>query len=690
MMLAAGAVTVGASATVVQGPAAAHRLDIRLDPTGHKLSGTDIVQVTPAGRETAEFRISGRVKIVEVTVEGLPVELSLKDGRLNIPLSESQRSDPVLIEIRYEGVFNDPVPLRPLNTDNPGFGVSATISEKGCLLLDGAGWYPSLTGARETFRLKVSAPDGWLAVTAGRSLSHRNENGRGISEWLIDHPVDGLALSAGHYRVTTKPLGDVQAATYFLSDEPEMAREYLEAVERYLTLYTELFGPYPFDKFAVVENFFPTGYGFPSYTLLGGTVLRLPFIIATSLGHEIAHCWWGNGVWVDYDRGNWGEGLTTYVADYLYNERRSPAEARAYRLEILRNYASLVTPEDDFPLTDFSSRTSPLTKAVGYDKGAMVFHMLRRLIGEDAFWGGLRDLYRDRLFRATSWDHLQAAFEHRARRPLDDFFAQWVQQPGAPRLALADVSATGPSESGSWRIQGKILQQDHPFAFPVVLQLETSGETIAQSLQVKDRLTTFTFTGTSAPRVLIVDPEADLMRRLDPQEIPPTVNSLKGSAMVTVIFAGSVSRLGSTAETLIGALGLARFRTVALEDLPRDTLPDSDLLVIGLPRTSGPLVGLLKGVHAESDGFLLDGERYRNPGDTFFGVFTHPTASNRAVGILWPLSERDDERVARKITHYGKYSYLAFRDGRNTAKGVWPADRSPLVHRWPPEQTGRR
>jgi hypothetical protein len=65
------------------------------------------------------------------------------------------------------------------------------------------------------------------------------------------------------------------------------------------------------------------GFGFPSYTLIGGTVLRLPFIIHTSLGHEIAHCWWGNGVLVDDDGGNWSEALTTYVADYLYQEKKS-------------------------------------------------------------------------------------------------------------------------------------------------------------------------------------------------------------------------------------------------------------------------------------------------------------------------------------------------------------------------------
>ena len=164
----------------------------------------------------------------------------------------------------------------------------------------------------------------------------------------------------------------------------------------------ELFGPYPFPKFAVVENFFPTGYGFPSYTPLGSTILRLPFILSTSLGHEIAHCWWGNGVLVDYESGNWSEALTTYVSDYLYaGTARRPGRAKDYRLQALRNYTTLVPPAKDFPLARFTGRIDPATKAVGYDKGMMVFHMLRRRPwDEDAFWGALRDVYRERLFLA--------------------------------------------------------------------------------------------------------------------------------------------------------------------------------------------------------------------------------------------------------------------------------------------------
>ena len=189
-------------------------------------------------------------------------------------------------------------------------------------------------------------------------------------------------------------------------------------------MYNNLLGPYPFAKFAVVENFFPTGYGFPSYTLLGKTVIRLPFIVETSLGHEVAHGWWGNGVLIDYDRGNWAEGLTSYVVDYLYKEKSSPEEARNYRLKILRDYATLVSPEEDFPLQAFVGRVSPSTRVVGYGKAAMVFHMARRLVGDDAFWNGLRRDFREKLFQKASWEDFSVALSRAGNQDLGPFFRQ--------------------------------------------------------------------------------------------------------------------------------------------------------------------------------------------------------------------------------------------------------------------------
>ncbi|MEJ2475460.1 MAG: hypothetical protein P8Y74_16470, partial [Desulfobacterales bacterium] len=354
-----------------------HDLKVVLYPAENRLEGFDTITIGPAAPADVELFLNEKATGLDLLADGRPVPFSFNDGRLKFKPVTVKRSDPLQISLTYAAVFDDPVPVMPANTDNPGYGVSGTISPQGTLLLFGAGWYPHLEAERVTFGLSVEAPAGVVAVTAGRSLGRRTDGDRTVSKWVIDHPVRGLSLSAARYQVREEAIGRVTAATYFLPRSADLSGPYIAATGRYLRLYESLFGPYPFDKFAVVENFFPTGYGFPSYTLLGSRVLRLPFIIDTSLGHEIAHCWWGNGVYVDGAGGNWSEGLTTYVADYLYKERESEQAAREYRRQILRNYATLVTPENDFPISRFQSRFNPVTKVIGYDKCAMVFHMLR-------------------------------------------------------------------------------------------------------------------------------------------------------------------------------------------------------------------------------------------------------------------------------------------------------------------------
>jgi aminopeptidase N len=384
-----------------------HELKVSLEPAENRLSGVATIRVEPGRLEMIQFELSKTAQVLGVTVEGADRAFTFQRGRLNVPVLPEERNRVIEVAVEYSARFMDPVPEMPINMDNPGHGVTGIISEGGAFLLGGAAWHPQVPGSRPTYRLTVEAPEGILAVSAGRSLGHETRNGTTYSTWEVDFPLEGLALSAGPYRVRERTVNGISISTYFFDASQDLSDAYLDATARYLVFYENLFGPYPFAKFAVVENFFPTGYGFPSYTLLGSTVIRLPFIVETSLGHEIAHCWWGNGVLVDYRQGNWSEGLTTYVADYLYKENASAEEAREYRLQILRNFSTLVNEENDFPLARFQTRYDPASQAIGYGKGAMVFHMIRNMVGDSNFWEALREIYREKRFQKASWKDFQ-------------------------------------------------------------------------------------------------------------------------------------------------------------------------------------------------------------------------------------------------------------------------------------------
>src|SRR5919201_253633 len=160
---------------------------------------------------------------------------------------------------------------------------------------------------------------------------------------------------------------------FLRTPDATLARKYLDATAQYLALYNALLGPYPYAKFALVENSWESGYGMPSFTLLGSKVLRLPFIVSSSYPHEILHNWWGNGVFVDARQGNWAEGLTAYLADYLIQEQRG--SATSYRRATLQKYTDYVATHSDMPLTAFRVRHNAASAAIGYGKALMVFHM---------------------------------------------------------------------------------------------------------------------------------------------------------------------------------------------------------------------------------------------------------------------------------------------------------------------------
>jgi hypothetical protein len=107
-----------------------------------------------------------------------------------------------------------------VNTDNPGYGVSGTISPRGTFILAGASWYPDLTKARETFDLHVDGPLGTIAVTSGRQSEIIHDNNRTVCRWGIDNPLEGMSLPAGPYGVERKTNGRLTAATYLFAEKP--------------------------------------------------------------------------------------------------------------------------------------------------------------------------------------------------------------------------------------------------------------------------------------------------------------------------------------------------------------------------------------------------------------------------------------------------------------------------------------
>lgn len=657
-------------------------LHLLLHPEKSVLDATATLSVTADGATKLELQMAPQARIVEVRLANRPVAYRWRNGRISVDVPTVLARGEVQLAIVYNATFRDPVPENPAHNEDPTYGVAATMSERGTFLAADSGWYPEIPGSRATFRVRVDAPAGTEAVTSGRRVERGAQNGRSYSIWQSDIPLPGLTLAAGPYKVREANVGKISLYTYFYPGTDGLAETYLNAAKNYLELYVEIFGPYPFEKFAVVENFFPTGYGFPSWTLLGSAVVRLPFIVETSLGHEIAHSWWGTGVRADFRRGNWSEGLTTYVADHLYKERADTAEGREYRLKILRDYASLVAPGQDFPLRRFAARRSAADQAVGYGKAAMVFHMARRQIGEQAFWSGLRTLANDKMGDIATWDDFAEQLGQSAGQDLKPFFRQWLDRPGAPVLRLSEIRTE--READRWRVSGTLMQEGTQYDLRVPLRLETASGRVETIIAVTRGETPFELEAQGRPQKLTVDSEIDLFRRLDPAEIPPTVNAIRGTTSLTVVIAGGLSpEMLAASRLLLAALRQegATIRREAATSMA--DLRGRDVLFLGLPRRKGLLPPLPNDLQLTADRISVRGETFTDTGTAVFVALPRPDEPGRSAALFYALSPAAAGQAVRKIPHYGKFSYLVFANGTNLAKGTWTPQSSPVVYEFP-------
>ena len=225
-----------------------------------------------------------------------------------------------------------------------------------------------------------------------------------------------------------------------------------------------------------------------------------------------------------------------------------------------------MNPGNDFPLSQFKGRYDPASQAIGYGKGAMVFHMVRRSIGDRAFWDGLKDVFKDKLFKEASWKDFQIAFERRAGVSLESFFDQWIFRKGAPQLRLQNPAMK--KEGASWVITGSIVQKEPSYELDLPIRLIAPSGKQDSKVPVHGRETVFQIPSQDRPSRLDVDPECDVMRILYPSEIPPSVNSLKGSSSVLLVLPKtSFSQQQRDCRVLVESLGLKKFKILSEDEL---------------------------------------------------------------------------------------------------------------------------
>ncbi len=665
-----------------------HHLIVTLHPEPHTLTAEDTISFHhPVGiPEVLELALNKNLVIDETKLNGSITTFTintyenssqLEYQRLQVPLQRSTNIDSSpTVTIRYHGRIAD-LPksspgLRFTSPDN----TSGYIGTEGIYLTSETLWIPTVMDTLATFQARVSVPAGWESITQGRQVSHIMSQGQTTSEWDISDPSEALTLAANKFVTQKRQWNGITIATYLFPEDAHLSEQYLDATAIYLDMYTKLLGPYPFPKFAVVENFFPAGIGLPSFTLLGNRIIKRGYTQPYSLGHEIVHSWFGNSVFNNVSKGNWVEGLTTYLSNYYYEEvHASTDSALKKRQQMFFEYNLYTTKQNEYPVRTFHHKETRLDNAIGYQKAAMLFHMLRQEVGEDNFFNGIRMLIQEWTGKHAEWASIEQVFSTTTGRNLSWFFKQWVDRPGTPTIKITHSEVLERVQADTLFSVNLTLVQETPF-YRLQLPVEVhfaDGTTLNTVVMMNDQEQTVSIPTQSLPTRLVIDPNFMVLRRFNREQIPPMLNSWVTDAQQALCLDENLSSKYLDAFQAL----LQRLEAQGTQPLPIADLQVSDaersILFLGDPNKSHLAQQVLTGcgdvVEFGNDWISIQGKRYDKLDMAWLISCPHPTHPEHVVSVFYGFSPSAISYVARLLFFYGWDSYLVFQNGKVLTRG---------------------
>ena len=648
-----------------------HDLHVKLEPSESLITVSDHIQLPLDSMDSFDFSL--RSSLLVSTQDAVLTTVGKSKHGLISYYRLSELPENRKVKLDYRGKFKT-------NKTPDQFGMPEyLLSNEGMYLDSSSAWWPQFKQFPWiTFNLQVEAPSNWEIISQGR-----RQKVNGAFHFVMPQPQDDVFLLGGKFVRYQQIQDNVELVIYLLEADARLAENYLQATAHYINFYSDLIGPYPYAKFAIVENRWQTGYGMPSFTLLGSRVIRLPFILHTSLPHEIVHNWWGNGVYVDYSDGNWSEGLTAYQSDHLDSEQRN--QGAAYRRKALERYANFAAEARDFPLANFRARHSDASQAIGYSKSLMLFHMLRQQVGNEIFNQRIRQFWQRYQFQTASYRDLIQTLLADNKSETDTFVSQWLHRSGAPKLSLGKVQ-TRKTGTGHQLLLEVIQEQSSPpyrLQVPVDVILKDDKAPHRSLIHLTGRRTRIILDFVQQPQVITLDPDYDVFRLLDPQERPASLGRLFGAKTQLLVLPTEGNTAQKNAWQQLAKSWSSRFDNIEisydneLTDIPSDKAVwllgwQNKLLKLSPQRFNAANQNLQNGMAAIAEKQL----RAINHAV----VLLDPDNSRPPLGFIGAESPDSIALLARKLPHYGSYGQLAFElpQVNNIIKNSLPVKVSPL------------
>jgi aminopeptidase N len=508
-------------------------IDATVQPAQHTLAATAQVTFTPtADLPTASFVLHDALhisKAVDASGNAINGERGANDTVLLTPSAPLVKGQSYTWTFTYAGRLDGNGASGPV----PGLTLAKIDTDISYLLYGGA-WFPMdgyLTD-RFTATMHITVPKGYTVIGSGPvapgSATKPPASGMREYDFAWTKPSFPGTILAGKW----VDVPDPQAANIHLYVSPahqkDAAGSYGTAALDEFAFFTSTFGEPPSNTLNIVE--LPNGtvpaYWAPQIAAIasahigGGNGARL-------LANTIAHQWWSaevspatlNDAWIT-------NGMCTY-AELLYLEYQDGEGALE---NAIKDVAAGALAYDTIPLTSSGSlgAFSPQFQSMTFEKGAMVFHMLRWVMGNDDFNKALQAVLSQYAGKDVSTAQFEKVAEAHTRQNLVPFFAEWLDGTGAPDFKTKwDVYRLGNGQG--FRTVGAIEQQLDLFNMPVDVRIETQGKTVNKVVQVVGNSTPFDIESFGEPSRISVDPDWQVLK--DTPDMQVRVDILRGQQM---------------------------------------------------------------------------------------------------------------------------------------------------------------
>jgi aminopeptidase N len=485
-------------------------IDAELLPSEHLLSAKARVDLVPnTDLVSLAFELHSNLRVQKV-VDGSGQDVSFRqDGQtlslsLLNPLPSGKESS---LTFTYGGML-------ATADGSPVDGIKvAYIGTEGSYLLYVGRWFPvnAYSVNRFSATMNITVPSDETVIASGKMSAPERQTGKVTYSYVFDHASFPGTVIAGPYSVQPTTAVGADIAIYLKPGHESLAASYGETAGKIMGFYSEIFGPLPTSHLSLVEIGDDTvgGYTAPNVVAIASRGFTNP-VNYRLLSHEIAHLWWRCLVSpATPDDAFLDEGLAEY-SKALYVEYA--AGDAAFEDLMHETAVGALTHEEISPIAQAGQlhEFTPEYQSVVFDKGAMVFHMLRWVIGDEAFHKTLRSMAEEYAWKTVSAQEFQHLAEKASNKELTYFFAQWVNSTGVPQFKRNWAVYRLPK---GYQVVGKMQQDLDIFRMPVEVRVICQGSRpVNQRIDMVGTTADFTIDTRTKPLRVLVDPASRILK----------------------------------------------------------------------------------------------------------------------------------------------------------------------------------